>query len=57
MALYIRDLEDIRNELYEELKTWERRAMLKVQHDVQAMREFIDVRIESIKEKRRKGKT
>jgi hypothetical protein len=49
--MYVNSLEDIRNELYSELKAWEKRMLEKLQHDVVAMREIIDVRIERIREK------
>ena len=44
-------LDDIRQELYADLKRWEMRMIEKIQHDVVAMREMLDVRIEGIKKK------
>jgi hypothetical protein len=41
-------IESIRQELYADLKHWEKRMTEKIQHDVVAMREFIDVRIDAI---------
>jgi hypothetical protein len=45
-------LEEIRQELYGDLKRWEQKMIEKIQHDVQAMREMLDVRIEGIEKKK-----
>jgi hypothetical protein len=44
-------IDDIRQELYADLKRWEARMIEKIQHDVAAMREMIDARIEGILKK------
>lgn len=44
-------LEEIKRELYSDLKRWERKMIEKIQHDVQAMREVLDARVEMIRKK------